>query len=441
MFKNCFKILFVFLIITSLVFPQVSTVSFTKPGYMMKIPTSSIYTTPYTFRTGFSSDIYGFKDSTLAKGVFLESDIGNSFKMGFTSIQGTGSDAPVEFGFHFQKRLFVYGDISFSAGLHDLIIKQGSKKVDLSAKSLSIFGVISNEKQFPNSSLSTYMGFGTGGLAADSTIGVFTGMLFHTNLREKYGGIDLLAEFDGGGVNVGTRIPLTNDYNIAFGVNNILKLYKFGNDEFESDNLHDFPSLNISLDFRIPRIRPEDSKRRVLEGMVDEKSQMILDLEEEFASRLDSTLKAADLEIAKLRDSLDIYGSQIKYLSSQVAYLRQMNSVLEDSIRSVKLAKHAMEHNINLALKHLSRSLRYFYTGDFREALKEVDAAIQLNNNLALAYARRGSIYYKLGDIDRATINWNLALRIDPDYDDVRNILRAMSENRLRSAGNQDRVE
>jgi Tfp pilus assembly protein PilF len=108
-------------------------------------------------------------------------------------------------------------------------------------------------------------------------------------------------------------------------------------------------------------------------------------------------------------------------------------------VRSAKLAKHAMEENINLALKHLSRSLRFFYQNDYREALQEVDAAIELNSNLALAYARRGSIYYKLGDIDRATINWNLALRIDPEYDDVRNILRALSENRLRSAGSSQK--
>jgi tetratricopeptide (TPR) repeat protein len=52
---------------------------------------------------------------------------------------------------------------------------------------------------------------------------------------------------------------------------------------------------------------------------------------------------------------------------------------------------------------------------------------------MALAYARRVSIYYKLGDIQRATINWNLALRMDPEYDDVRNILKALHENRLKS--------
>ncbi len=66
------------------------------------------------------------------------------------------------------------------------------------------------------------------------------------------------------------------------------------------------------------------------------------------------------------------------------------------------------------------------------EALKEVDLSLELKPDLALAYARRGSIYYKLGDVQRATINWNLALRLDPEYDDVRNILKALNENRLK---------
>ena len=82
----------------------------------------------------------------------------------------------------------------------------------------------------------------------------------------------------------------------------------------------------------------------------------------------------------------------------------------------------------------MSRSLRFFYAGDYREALKEVDLSLEFNPNMALAYARRGSIYYKLGDVQRAKINCNLALRYDPEYTDVRNILKALNENQLKSA-------
>ncbi len=430
------------LLLTELAWSQaVTRLSFSKPSYMMRIPVSSIYRTPYVFRTGFGTDIYGFADTLIAKGVFFESDLTNTFKIGFTSVQGVSDNRPIEFGLHFQKRLFVYGDISFSMGVHDLVIRQGEKKLDIDPKTLSIFGVISNEKQFENSNLYTYMGFGTGGLAtafgddSSTTAGVFAGILVHTNLMKDKGGVDFIGEFDGGGLNFATRIPLTQDYNLSLGVSNITFLYNFGAKNFSATPAKERPSLSIGVDFRIPRLKPESTKRRVLEGMVDERSKMVMDLEEQFAAKLDSTLKAADFEIAKLRDSLRVYELEIRYLNSQIALLRQKNAVLEDSVRSIKLAKYALEQNINLALKHLSNSLRYFYNGEYREALKEVEDAIALNPNLALAYARRGSIYYKLGDIDRATINWNLALKIDPEYDDVRNILRAMAENRLRAVG------
>ena len=441
MIKRGYILIFICVMLVVSLSGQITRVAFTKPGYMMKIPTSSIYRTPYIFRTGISTDIYGFVDTLITRGVFFETDLSNSFKIGVTSIQGLSSSPPVEFGLHFQKRLFVYGDISFSAGVHDLVLKQGDKELNIDTKTLSLFGVISNEKQFENSNLYTYMGFGTGGLAtgfgSDSatSAGVFAGILLHTSILADRGGIEFIGEFDGGGVNAGVRIPFTKDYNLTLGINNLVKLYNFSAEDFDIGSIGDYPSLNIGLDFRIPRVKPESARRRRLEGMVDEETQLILDMEEQFATKLDSTLKAADYEIAKLKDSLKVFESEIKYLTSEVAQLRQKTAVLEDSVRSAKLAKHAMEQNINLALKHLSRSLRYFYAGDYRESLQEVEAAIDLNSSLALAYARRGSIYYKLGDIDRATINWNLALRIDPEYDDVRNILRALNENRLRSAG------
>ena len=114
--------------------------------------------------------------------------------------------------------------------------------------------------------------------------------------------------------------------------------------------------------------------------------------------------------------------------------MEQNTKFLSDSLVNIQLETNVSEKNMNEALRHLSKSLRYFYAGDYREALKEVDLSLELNPNLALAYARRGAIYYKLGDVQRATITWNLALRLDPEYTDVRNILKALHENNLKSA-------
>ena len=86
----------------------------------------------------------------------------------------------------------------------------------------------------------------------------------------------------------------------------------------------------------------------------------------------------------------------------------------------------------NEAMRYLSRSLRLYYQGDFQQALTEVDSAIELQPTIAIAYARKGSIYYKLNQIDRATLNWNIALKLDPEYSEVREMLNALKQNKLR---------
>ena len=57
-----------------------------------------------------------------------------------------------------------------------------------------------------------------------------------------------------------------------------------------------------------------------------------------------------------------------------------------------------------------------------------------MNPNIALAYARRGSIYYRLGDFQRATMNWNIALKLDPEFTEIQDLLRASNDNRLSSS-------
>ena len=54
-----------------------------------------------------------------------------------------------------------------------------------------------------------------------------------------------------------------------------------------------------------------------------------------------------------------------------------------------------------------------------------------IRDSLAISYARKGSIYYKIGDLKRATINWNLALKLDPEYVEVKNILVALKNQNV----------
>ena len=86
-----------------------------------------------------------------------------------------------------------------------------------------------------------FIGFGTGGFGAIDTVqtdalskqptgtnaGVFAGAIVKTPYLEKWGGVDIVGEFDGNGINVGLRIPLTSDYRLNLGFTHIEKLPKW----------------------------------------------------------------------------------------------------------------------------------------------------------------------------------------------------------------------
>ena len=427
-------------------------VAYTRPGLMMRVPTSTVGKTPYLFRAGFGSEIHNFNPVNTAKGVFFDMELNKGFSVGFSAIQGGDTTSlnaidesqhkpPVEFGFHIQQRVFTYNDISLSVGLQDVVFQNDQESdqiLSLNTQLLSFFVVLGSEKDLGDYKMNTYMGFGTGGLApmdtleldpdsAQSGSGVFLGFVMKTPYLEKSGGLDIVGEFDGTGVNVGLRIPLTSDYRLNLGFTHIEKL-----PQFKQRYWVGHPGFTVGLDMAVPRQdqRPGRGPSAPMDRFAPDGRPM--DRMEPLYR--DSTIAMADYAVLGMKDSMALMNNEMRNLIVRLSSMEQESQFLNDSLRSLKLESNVSEKNMNEALRHLSKSLRYFYAGDYREALKEVDMSLELNPNLALAYARRGSIYYKLGDVQRATINWNLALRLDPEYTDVRNILKALSENRMKSA-------
>ena len=77
-------------------------------------------------------------------------------------------NAPVEFGFHFQQKVYTYNDISLSVGLQDVVFESeqtSEEMLSLNTSLLSFFVVLASEKDLGEYKMNTYMGFGTGGLA------------------------------------------------------------------------------------------------------------------------------------------------------------------------------------------------------------------------------------------------------------------------------------
>ena len=436
------KYIIAFLIILNCSY-SATRIAYLRPGPMMKIPFSMSGTSPYLFTAGFGTEFHNLAPINTAKGFYYNMQAG-SWLLGFST--GSAGDttrianldvstyrAPVEFGFHLQRQLYSKDNISFSLGLQDIVFENKTSGLNLDPNELSFFGVISSEQMIRDFKVNTFLGFGTGGFGAIDTIevdslktsgtaaGVFMGLIFNTPYLDKWGGIDIVGEFDGNGINVGLRIPLTSDYRLNLGFTHIEKLPNWKDRYWEGH-------AAFTLGFEISAARSSGIK---IPG--GGPSPNILPNDKVSQSNVDTTLMMADYAVSTLRDSMGMMNNEMRNLMIRLAAMEQHSKFLEDSLKAVKLNNNVSEQKMNDAMRHLSRSLRYFYAGNYRSSLQEVESALELNPNLALAYARRGSIYYKLGDVQRATINWNLALRMDPEYDDVRNVLKALHENRLKS--------
>lgn len=424
-------------------------VGFSTFGEMINIPTSSHLIGPDFLKFGFGFELNNFSPFQSSQGIYFDFEPSSKYRFGITALNGFNSDTsagalqpPPEFGLSLQRNIFTYENMSVAAGVTNIIFTESTLNPEgsnpeqiLTAKlgDFSFYGMVSREQEFELYRLRWHVGIGTDRFvsrdtlsAQSSEVGVFAGFDLKTAFLPQIGGLRILGEFDGKGMNIGTMLPLTRDYTANIAIMQVERILNFG----QTTNLK-FPGIALGLSINFPRKIPEEILERPIglppAGRVDLPSGV----SGEPGLLVPSGYLSPD-EVQSLRDSINFAGRQIETLNDLASMLRQRVNVLQDSVQIVKTERFALEQNINSALKHLSRSLRYFYSAQYRSALEEVETAIEFNPNLALAYARRGSIFYKLGDTERAVMNWNVALQLDPEYDDIRNILRAMGENRLR---------
>ena len=218
---------------------------------------------------------------------------------------------PVEFGFHLQQRVFTYNDVSVSVGLQDIVFQNSESEsgLSLSPEQLSFFVVVSSAKQFGSYNLQTFLGFGTGGFGSQDSLpttdstgapaGVFAGFHLNTPFFNKWGGLDFVGEFDGIGINVGLRIPLTSDYRLNIGCTHIDKL-----PSWKIRYWPGHPALTVGFDMAVPR-----RAKRVIGDMTGPSPLMtgappIFD--DQFSDQFDSTLSMASFMVSSLRDSVEM---------------------------------------------------------------------------------------------------------------------------------------
>ena len=432
------KFLFVLIFFYNIDFVEAnSRVSFSRPGEMIRIPSVGHSISRNLFNINLS---YELLSSTQGNSNLSINTIGKSgYQYGISFVRPESPANSIEMGFHFQKNVLVYGNVNLDIGAHDIFLRQGNYSTNgLATKDISLFAVISTDKTIKDYSISTHFGLGTGKIVQDpqkylsdleQTVGIFLGFQFTTPLLKKNGGVRLLTEFDGMGVNLGLRIPILNLYQFNLGITHF---DNFGNFATKDKNPPDYdaelteyaPAIILGFTMNIPRLYGDKniSTYSMGAGIYSQTDSSIL-----FYNPICTEV------VESLRDSIRVGNNVIENLDAYNIMLLHKEALLLDSTRKNLLREGISQSKQNEAMRYLSRSLRFFYDARYRDALSEVNTALKINPNLAIAYGRRGSIYYKLGDIRRATLNWNAALQLDPEFTEIYDMLKASGENRLKS--------
>jgi len=437
-----FTILITFVSITTIW--SSSRVSFVRPGSLMRISNFQPYNDNTLFSLALGSEITSVGNITSHSSSFAYNKTnvqGSSWGVSYTTLPYVGTDANeahgninYEFGYHFQKNIYNTGTSIITAGVHDILLSQETININ----DISIFINFINTLSSSNYTLTSLVGIGSGRMAFDphtdvastaTSLGLYLGVKLNTPFLKDWGGVDFITEIIHQGLNIGLVIPITQEYTLSLGITHIENLSDFSNQADElnpQDLLGDGPALSIGFGIDIPKINQTKNIK-----IAQEYPLLFIN------GQVDSSLFHAGEYIYYLQDSLAIVTQEINNTSSENIKLKLDNQNYQDSLNSLILQTNINHNTQNAAMRHLSKSLRLYYQGDFKQALQEVEKAIDLQPNIAVAYARKGSIYYKLNQLDRATLNWNIALKLDPEYSEVRKMLNALAENKLRPASTQ----
>ncbi len=434
------------LVSISLIFTN-TRVGFSRPGSIIRTPGKAPACPPLTLVTGSSMELLNTSELNYSPAVYFHAlNIGglnfgiSYFTHAISNKNSLNESRPHSLNFSIDKQIFQKENMSVSVGVHDILYDAPAKH------RLSIFANFSHYYQINEQyNLETTIGFGSGFLSEDShdynydnnssPANFFASLKFNTPLLQKsHSNLKFLIEYDGWGLNLGASIPVADNWTINTGITHFENIAKFQEWEFHSDT-SDTPELNgqvidnapaivVGFEMTLPSVdysgivRPDP---RLNSGFsYNTKNQ-----------ELDSLIAHANSIITSLEDTLMLQNIEKDNLENLNLSLRQKINTLNDSLNGLHLEGKIFQDNLNKAMQHMSRSLDRYYNEDYVFALSEVDKALEVFPDLAISYARKGSIYYKIGDLKRATINWNLALKLDPEYVEVKNILVALKNQNV----------
>jgi len=467
------------LILLSVIFSN-SRVAFSRPGSVLRTPGTMILQNqeePLLFSVGFSTEVVNIDLKSASSSIYLQGRTNSDYYFGVSYtyladprtknqiapeiIEEEAEDynPPTEIGLHIQKRIYSVGNINIDVGINDVLARQADNTSSL--QNPSFFALFSSKKDFEKYSMTFNYGFGTGKVGYDKQVPdneliideefivkPYIGFnLLTPELRRLKNSIRLLFEYDGTGINLGMKIPITNEYLLSLGVVHFSNMGDFGMrskiGNYDEEILSDAATLCLGFQMNVPK-KPSKIASKIVNNPYSDNSSThsgadggalyTQEAVNQLIDSLNTQIQDSDDKYSAIEDSIRFLTFSEENLGIENALLNHKISSLEDSLSDYHNQKALDIKNFNKASRHVSKSLRYFYEQDFTKALIEIDKAIEINPNLSIAYARKGTIYYSLGEIQKASINWNIALKLDPEYDEVRDILEALKNNRLKPA-------
>ena len=427
-----------------------SRVAFSRPNSVFRTPTSYLPDLGEgKVSLGFSSEMIDFEVPSNSSSAFINTKIKKwNFGISYTLLPDYRSlnaialeplaESPYEVGMHLQRRIYGYKSLYIDIGVHDLSIKNINSNKGL-FDDASLFFVVSNNKKFSNYDMTINYGFGTGKIGSDyhnyddgsgPSMSPFLSILLNTPYFNNK--MNLVFEYDGQGINLGTQMPITDIYSLRFGISHINKITEWAK-RAEENNAdlaleNDAPSIMFGFIMNIPDAKSDQERIKNKlhvdgSGVYDDIHPLVI---------IDSTkINQQAAEILNYKDSLQIYKSQVNMLNNESAHIRKNIIILEDSTKKMLLNVEIEKSKRNEAMRKFQQSHDLLIEEDYNSALDMIDKVIELQPNLAIAYARRGTIYYYLNDTRAASMNWNIALKLDPEYDQVREILKGLKEGTI----------
>ena len=424
-------------------------VAFSRPGSLIRTPTYFDSKPISNYFFGVSSETINTEKNNLAQSLYFHSISPDGLGYGIvysTHAQINNLETPrSEISLHINKKIYESSQMQIVGGIQDVLLKSEDEhelSLFISLVNKGVF--LDNEKKY---FLKSGMGFGSGKINNDShnyndeilqKARVFFGFKLNTPLLHHAGGVDLLLDYDGAGSHFGAKIPLNKNIMLNFALTNFQQL---GNLNKYKDSLSelifsDSPAIALGLSFVIPsqaestakieqvNIPFETADEECIITQTKELSNTPLSLDNECQDQaLNQFVKNINKDFTALNDSIKTINQKMGVYQTQLLENNYQINMLQDSINMQYLKHRISESELNIAMKHLSQSLQYFYLEDYLSALNQVEKVIKMFPSLAIAYARKGTIYYKMGDIQNATINWNLALKYDPEYTEVQKML------------------